>query len=68
MVDADAEQLLSQEASGVQDWLFLSSSQLDDLENSPGDWYDFLEPKPVNLPRSVTMESGLFCERIHTCV
>lgn len=55
MVDDD--QLRSQEASGVQDWLFLSSSQLDDLENSP-DGYEFLEPKPVNLQDGVTMESG----------
>lgn len=63
MVDAEAEQLLSQEASGVQDWLFLSSSQMDDLENSP-DGYEFLEPKPTNLPHSATMDAGLFVSAI----
>lgn len=57
MVDGDADRLLSQEASGVQDWLFLSSSQLDDLQNSP-DGYELLEPKPAHLQDSVTMESG----------
>ena len=37
-MEEEAEQLLSQEASRcVQEWMFLSSSQLDDLQEGEGE-------------------------------